>query len=86
MLLAVAAPCARAADDAGDDILGEVIVTGTLRAQKLDDVPASVTVLGQGTLKEAGQQHFEDVLGLVPNLDWGRWHLAAALFPDPRHR
>src|SRR5262245_41734899 len=71
MLLVLAAPCVRAADDAGDgSILDELIVTGTLRAQKLGEVPGSVTVLGEGTLKEAGVQQFEDVLGLVPNLNW----------------
>jgi outer membrane receptor protein involved in Fe transport len=33
-------------------------------------VPASITVLGQETLQAAGLQHFGDVLGLVPNLNW----------------
>jgi outer membrane receptor protein involved in Fe transport len=69
--LAMAMPgVSAAASTANEDVLGEVIVTGTLRAEKLGAVPASVTVLGEGTLKEAGQQHFEDVLGLVPNLNW----------------
>jgi len=36
----------------------------------LVDVPSSVTVLDAKTLHDAGQQHFEDVLGLVPNLNW----------------
>jgi iron complex outermembrane recepter protein len=55
---------------AAEDILEEVIVTGTLRAQSLREVPGSVTVLEQQTLRDAGQQHFQDVLGLVPNLNW----------------
>ncbi len=63
------APSVQAAA-AGDDILEEIVVTGTLRAQKLGDAPVSVTVLGAGTLQDAGQQHFQDVLGLVPNLNW----------------
>lgn len=50
--------------------LEEVVVTATLRPQILQDVPSSVTVLDSQTLKEAGQQHFQDVLGLVPNLNW----------------
>ncbi|MDQ2640152.1 MAG: TonB-dependent receptor plug domain-containing protein [Pseudomonadota bacterium] len=53
-----------------DTELEEVIVTGTLRQQSLQDVPASVTVLDAGTLRDAGQQHFQDVLALVPNLNW----------------
>jgi iron complex outermembrane recepter protein len=52
------------------EVLEEVIVTATLRAQPLVDVPNSVTVLETQTLKDAGQQHFQDVLGLVPNLNW----------------
>ena len=51
--------------------LEEVIVTASvLRGQALKDVPASVTVLDAATLRAAGQQHFEDVLSLIPNLSW----------------
>ena len=53
-----------------DDDLDEVIVTATLRAQQLEEVAASVTVLESQTLRDAGQQHFQDVLNLVPNLNW----------------
>jgi outer membrane receptor protein involved in Fe transport len=50
--------------------LDEVVVTAELRERALNDVPASVTVLDARTLETAGVQHFEDVLGLVPNLNW----------------
>jgi iron complex outermembrane receptor protein len=50
--------------------LEEVVVTGTLRPASELDVPVSVSVLDATTLKEAGQQNFEDVLGLIPNLNW----------------
>jgi iron complex outermembrane receptor protein len=53
-----------------DDILAEVIVTATLRPAPLVEVPLSVTVLDQATLQAAGEQHFEDVLGAIPNLHW----------------
>jgi iron complex outermembrane receptor protein len=56
--------------DSNNTVLEEVIVTATLRPQALVDVPSSVTVLDAKTLHDAGQQHFEDVLGLVPNLNW----------------
>jgi outer membrane receptor protein involved in Fe transport len=49
--------------------LEEIVVTA-LRAQPLRDVPASVTVLDADTLRVAGEQHFEDVVALVPNLNW----------------
>ncbi len=34
------------------------------------DLPQSVTVLDRDTLQLAGVQHFEDVLALVPDLNW----------------
>ncbi len=53
-----------------ESTLEEVIVTATLRPTVSLDVPASVTVLDRDTLKEAGLQHLQDVLPLVPNLNW----------------
>jgi iron complex outermembrane receptor protein len=50
--------------------LDEVVITGTFRPAAEVDVPASVSVLDAATLREAGQQHLEDVLALVPNLNW----------------
>jgi len=56
-----------AADEAS---LEEVVVTASLRDRALRDLPASATVLDSHTLETAGVQHFQDVLGLVPNLNW----------------
>jgi len=53
-----------------DSQLDEVIVTATLRSTPASEVPASVTVLDQQTLRDAGRANFEDVLGLIPNLNW----------------
>jgi iron complex outermembrane receptor protein len=55
---------------AADSSLEEVVVTAQLRDRALDKLPASATVLDSHTLELAGVQHFEDVLGLVPNLNW----------------
>ncbi len=51
-------------------VLEEIVVTASLRGQSAGQLPASITVLGQETLQAAGLQHFADVLGLVPNLNW----------------
>src|SRR5690606_3445393 len=67
---AVLSCTAMAAGASTDTILEEVLVTGTLREQPRHEVAASVTVLDAQTLRDAGQQHFQDVLGLVPNLNW----------------
>ncbi len=65
--LALAMPVAAAESE---PILEEVIVTATLRPAASLEVPVSVTVLDRATLKEAGLQHLQDVLPLVPNLNW----------------
>jgi outer membrane receptor protein involved in Fe transport len=58
------------AADADSSQLEEIVVTATLRSAPAIDVPASVTVLDQRTLEDAGRVNFEDVLGLIPNLNW----------------
>jgi outer membrane receptor protein involved in Fe transport len=62
------ADASAAAPDSG---LQEVVVSATLlRDAPVQSVPASITVLDSATLKATGQQHFEDVIGMVPNLNW----------------
>src|ERR1700690_4217803 len=55
---------------ASDDTLDEVVVTASLRPTSVASLAQSVTVLDSDTLQRAGVQHFEDVLGLVPDLHW----------------
>jgi iron complex outermembrane recepter protein len=62
---------AQSAGEPAGNTLQEVVVSATLlRDEPIQSVPASVTVLDAATLKAAGQQHFEDVINLVPNLNW----------------
>ena len=72
LLLAVPAANVQAngQESAQQAALAEVVVTATLRPQPQVAVPASVAVLDAATLQDAGQQHLEDVLPLVPNLNW----------------
>src|SRR6202046_1578696 len=69
---ALAAEDTRAGGDtrAGDDTLQEIVVTATLRSVSVAELPQSVTVLDANTLRSAGVQHFEDVLTLIPDLNW----------------
>ena len=66
---AVPADVARPANAAAEP-LEEVIVTASLRRDRLADLPASVTVLDAATVAAAGVQHLQDLLPLVPNLNW----------------
>jgi outer membrane receptor protein involved in Fe transport len=71
LVLATAANAsASASDDSGNQPLDEIVVTATLRSVPLEEMPGSVSVLTSAALRDAGQQHFEDVLPLVPNLNW----------------
>ncbi len=66
LMLFVALPAF--AEDA--DQLDTVIVTALLRERELAQLPASATVLDADTLRVTGVQHLQDVLALVPNLNW----------------
>ncbi|HEV7985596.1 MAG TPA: TonB-dependent receptor, partial [Steroidobacteraceae bacterium] len=55
---------------ADSETLDEIVVTASLRPTSVADLPQSVTVLDSHTLREAGVQHFEDVLGMIPDLNW----------------
>src|SRR6201994_4817688 len=59
-----------ASKSADNQPLDEIIVTATLRAVPLEELPGSASVLSEATLRDAGQQLFEDVPPLVPNLNW----------------
>ena len=50
--------------------LAEVIVHASLWGESAATLPTSATVVDSHTLQAAGVQHFEDVLGLIPNLNW----------------
>ena len=50
--------------------LADVVVTATLRPITTLEIPGSVTALDAETLQKAGQQHLQDVLALIPNLNW----------------
>ena len=71
VLIPAALACGVAVSTAAEpsDPLAEVVVTATLRADSLQQLPASATVLDPATLREAGTQHLQDVLGLVPNFN-----------------
>ncbi len=55
---------------ADEGTLEEIVVTASLHASSIAELPQSVTVLDEDTLREAGVQHFEDVLALIPDLNW----------------
>lgn len=51
--------------------LDDLTVTADLRTDTtVREIATSIAVLDEDTLSQAGTQHFQDVMGLVPNLNW----------------
>ncbi len=69
-LVGAALACASVSAVRADDIDEVLVVTSRLREVSVDSLPGSVTVLPRKIVEEAGLQHFEDVMSLVPNLNW----------------
>ena len=57
-------------ESAVEPLLDEITVAAALRPISLPELPGSVSVISSDALHDAGQQHIEDVLALVPNLNW----------------
>lgn len=55
---------------AADNILDEIIVTADFRERPVTEIPSSVTVMDAKFIKETAVQHFEELVNLVPNLNW----------------
>src|ERR1700687_4552630 len=67
----LAAVCAAISVTAlADESLQEIVVTAGLGDTNAADLPQSVSVLDASALQAAGVAHFEDVLGMIPNLSW----------------
>jgi len=70
-LLAASAARGDAAESvAAAEPLQEVVITASLRRETARAAPVSVSVIGADEIEAGGVQHFQDVLGLVPNLNW----------------
>jgi len=67
--LAVVATAASHAALAQPESPEEIVVTADFRESRIEDLPVSVTVLDREQLKATTQQHFEEVIRSVPNLN-----------------
>jgi len=53
-----------------DDVIDEIVVTADFRERTTHEMATSVTVLSGDYIREAAQQHFEELVNAVPNLNW----------------
>ena len=51
-------------------VLDEIIVTADFRERTLIDVPLSLSVIDAETIAGAATQHFEELVSMVPNMNW----------------
>ena len=55
---------------ADDDEIEEIVVTADFRGRAVSDLPLSATVLDAEFIEAATVQHFEELVDVVPNLNW----------------
>ncbi len=64
--LSCAAPAL--ADD--DVVVDEIVVTADFRERPARQLPSSVSVLDGGFIEASAVQHFEELVNVIPNLNW----------------
>ena len=50
--------------------IDEIVVTADFRERPADEMPVSVSVLAGDEIRESAQQHFEELVSRIPNLNW----------------
>ncbi len=68
LLLILALPAAAAETDT--DPVDEIIVTADFRERTVNELPASVSVLDAEFIEQSAVQHFEELISVIPNLNW----------------
>jgi outer membrane receptor protein involved in Fe transport len=51
-------------------VIDEIIVTADFRERPTTEIPSSVTVMDASFIEATAVQHFEELVNLVPNLNW----------------
>ena len=53
-----------------EPVLDEIIVTADFRNRPVRELPSSITIMNAEFIEEAAVQHFEELVNIVPNLNW----------------
>ncbi len=53
-----------------DDRFDEIVVTADYRGRTVENLPASITVIDASVIENSAVQHFEELVSIVPNLNW----------------
>ncbi|HNP63035.1 MAG TPA: TonB-dependent receptor [Woeseiaceae bacterium] len=52
------------------EVIDEIVVTADFRERSLREVPFSVSVLGADFVDDVSVQHFEELVNVIPNMNW----------------
>lgn len=55
---------------ADDHVIDEIVVTADYLQRPVNELPASVSLLGAEVIDDLAVQHFEELVNVVPNLNW----------------
>jgi len=55
---------------AADDVLEEIVVTADFRERTMSELPLSISVIEARTINGIALQHFEELIAIVPNMNW----------------
>lgn len=61
---------ALAVEEPGSDPIDEIVVTADFRERPVKDLATSVSVLDAEFIQKTAVQHFEELIDVVPNLNW----------------
>lgn len=53
-----------------NEVVDEIIVSADLRGRTASEIPGSVSVLSAEEISQRSIQHFEELIGSIPNLNW----------------
>ena len=53
-----------------DSVVDEIVVTADFRERPVQQLPASVSVLDAAFIESSAVQHFEELVNVIPNLNW----------------
>lgn len=69
-VMAALLSCLVAVAAVADEPIEEIVVTADFRERPVTELPASISVIDAAFIEEAAVQHFEELVNVVPNLNW----------------
>lgn len=53
-----------------DNVIDEIVVTADFRERTVAEMPSSISAMDASFIEETAVQHFEELVNVVPNLNW----------------